>query len=180
MKNRGLNSEGGNLKKRIIVMGFVIIIVVWISVFYFNPIMRGKLSKEDHITLQTEIYINNQKVDMAQAEIETLFKDTNVEYTFDDGKWSTQGKEYGQYTFKVLIPATKEFQLQKPLEIGFEFLNSNAWYISRNDIKLYLYTHENDILGNSIINTRYNDRKEVLSYDLIKVKENKISINWGL
>ncbi|HHX63211.1 MAG TPA: hypothetical protein GX707_21240 [Epulopiscium sp.] len=178
---RVLYREVGNLKKHIIItMGFVILIVVCIIVIYFNPIIKGKLSNEDHITLYTEIYINNQKVDMEQVEIETLFQDRSVEYTFDNGKWSTQGKEYGQYKFNVLIPTTKDFKLQKPLYIEFEFLNPNAWCISQNDVKLYLYTHENDILGNSIIKTIYNDRSEVLNYDDIKAKENKISINWGL
>lgn len=167
--------------KLIIITASILMIASTIIYYKFRPVINGKFYSGNRITVSLSIFLDDRELSLDNRNASCTYENETCSLKMENGTLQTKGGHYGEYCFKIIIPAGQLGEHANNLILNLNYLNANDWYISKSDCIIRLYTKEdNTISGNAVINTKYNDNSsKVNKYD-INESVGEISLNWGL
>jgi len=149
-------------------------------VTFFGPKIYGEIYSGNRITLNLTIFFEGKPISLDKAEVYCDFDNSSCELYSENGIYKTRGGKYGKYHFKVILPKGSLDGIENDIVLNLNYINTNSWYISKNNCIFNLYESNDTIVGDANVNVKYNDNNtENHNFNLIN-KDNVFNINWGL
>ncbi len=156
----------------------IVIIFLFLAGLKTIPIIWGHIYTGDHIRIHLDL--KYQGVDMPLEDLEITLINKEDKVSSNSGTYSTRGKAYGEYDFRILIPKGYLPGYEKDLTLVLNYMNANDWYISDSYCSINLENEDGMILGDYSVKIEYNDGAKANYEDRVEAINEVVSIHWGV